>query len=581
MRPDALMDPRPGYAVSAPGNGAGDASATEREREWQMATADLEAVRRWLARHPKVLGLSVEPRPTLQLHDIYLDTADWRVFRAGFALRLREKHGHVEATLKGLRSARDDLADRREITEPLPRADLEALTGATGPVGGRVHDIAGEEPLRELFGVRTSRQRFAVRSDDQGQEIGEIALDDAAFSSTESTPPVSLQRIEVEALGAVTEPLERLVELLRAECDLDPAGDSKFAVGLRSAALSPPQTSEPAPAAVDTSVRIGDLGITVLKRLSSEWLAHEPAARLGEDVEALHELRVAGRRINTVLSLLRPYLPPVLGRARQRLKSVLDLLGVVRDLDILLEAVKAFGNELTESERRALEPLLRHTESEHARARAQMLRALDAKPTRRWLQKLSSQPAEQASGAASASPRSTAALAVLPRLIRRRYRKLRKRARRLGPDSSMADYHAVRVRAKKLRYALEIVAASYEKPAEEMLAAVRQLQSRLGTQHDADLVARRLTQLATRPPQTFSTETVFLMGRLAERHERKAVQMASRIGKSWRRVSGRRWKALRARMKVLRNSAPKDADAGGTTVAHAARLRPAANGNHS
>jgi len=71
--------------------------------------------------------------------------------RAGFALRLRDKDGRSEATLKGLRSARDDAADRREITEPLSAGTAKALGRVTGPVGARVHDVAGTRPLRTLF----------------------------------------------------------------------------------------------------------------------------------------------------------------------------------------------------------------------------------------------------------------------------------------------------------------------------------------------------------------------------------------------------------------------------------------------
>src|SRR6185437_2177057 len=97
-------------------------------------------VRRWLGRHSILDGLAIERLSTQQLHDTYLDTPDWRIFRAGFALRLRDKQGKAEATLKGLRSARKDVADRRELTEPLPDGGIKALALASGPVGSRVRD---------------------------------------------------------------------------------------------------------------------------------------------------------------------------------------------------------------------------------------------------------------------------------------------------------------------------------------------------------------------------------------------------------------------------------------------------------
>jgi triphosphatase len=60
-----------------------------RELEWQLAAPDLIAVRRWLAEHEAIDGLRIEPRPAITLHDTYFDTDDWRMHRAGFALRVR------------------------------------------------------------------------------------------------------------------------------------------------------------------------------------------------------------------------------------------------------------------------------------------------------------------------------------------------------------------------------------------------------------------------------------------------------------------------------------------------------------
>jgi len=546
------------YPMAAPA----DAGAGAREVEWQLAAPDLSEVRRWLDQHDAWDGLIIERLPTQQLHDTYLDTEDWRVFRAGFALRLREKAGHTEATLKGLHSAREDIADRRELTEPVPNGRAGALAHATGPVGSRVHDVAGPKPLRTLFEVRTSRQRFAVRSRNPAAEVGEIALDEAQFSRADGQRrPMLLARVELEATGPDIAPLRRLMERLRTECDLRPATENKFAVGLRTASLHPPRprdprpNAEPEPALTDASTRAGDFAAAALRRLLDDWHAHEPAARLGETPEGLHALRVTGRRMETILGLFCPYLSPSVGKkGRLRLKSLLSALGAVRDVDIRLEAVSRFRGRLPEVDRRALDPLLRHLESERAAARSRMLRALDAKPTRRWLETLPDQLARTPSRR-SATARNAAALDVVPDLIRVRYRKLRKCARRLSPDSSLGEYHKVRVRTKKLRYALEVIAPAYGKPAADMLSALHKLQSNLGIQHDSDVLAQYLTGLARRPPAGLGGETLFLMGRMAEQHARAAARISGKVAKPWRKVRGRHWKAFRSRVKELRGGA--------------------------
>jgi len=546
--------------TTAPVNGAANAAGEAREVEWQLNAPDLGVVRRWLDQHPRLDRLSIGPLPAQQLHDTYLDTEDWRLFRAGFALRLRAKAGHLEATLKGLHSARDDVADRREITERLSQGGVKALAQATGPVGSRVRDVAGVKPLRPLFEVRTSRQRFAVRNGNPDAAVGEIALDEARFSrGGRDRRPMLLTRVELEATGPDSASLERLAERLRAECGLSPATENKFAVGLRSASLGPPRGAgperdpEPAPAVMDASTRASDFAAATLRRLHQEWQANEPPARLGEGPEPLHRLRVTARRMQTILSLFRAYLPVGVRNSGQTLKSLLDALGLVRDADIRLEAASSYRSSLPEGERVALDPLLQYLRSERVRARSAMLRALDAKRARDWLDTL---PDRLAKTPPATSSRNVAALAVVPDLIQERFRKLRKSARRLTAKSSMAEFHDVRVRAKKLRYALEVIAPTYAKPANRMLAALHKLQGRLGTQHDADVIAHYLTQLAGHPPANFAAATLFMMGRMAEQRAREAVRMGKKVAAPWRRVRGGRWKRLRSLMEKRRDEVP-------------------------
>src|SRR3984957_6899348 len=123
------------------------------EVEWQLAATDLEIVRQWLAEHGSIDGLVLEPRSTLQIVDTYLDTDDWRIHRAGFALRVRSESGKSEATLKSLHSASAEVADRRELTEPVEGSASELLRQSIGPVGARVHAVSGAHALLPLFEV--------------------------------------------------------------------------------------------------------------------------------------------------------------------------------------------------------------------------------------------------------------------------------------------------------------------------------------------------------------------------------------------------------------------------------------------
>src|SRR3984957_19412876 len=144
----------------------------DREVEWQLASTDLGSVRRWLTDHGTIGGLVLEPRSTLQIVDTYLDTDDWRIHRAGFALRIRLESGKSEATLKSLRSTSTRVADRRELSEPLKDSESASIRRSLGPVGTRVHAMSGAHALLPLFEVRTARQRFAIHREDEAQQLG-------------------------------------------------------------------------------------------------------------------------------------------------------------------------------------------------------------------------------------------------------------------------------------------------------------------------------------------------------------------------------------------------------------------------
>jgi CHAD domain-containing protein len=526
-----------------------------REVEWQLACTDLGSVRRWLTDHGTIDGLVLEPRSTLQIFDTYLDTDDWRIHRAGFALRIRSGSGKLQATLKSLYSASAEVADRRELSETLENSESDWIRQSIGPVGTRTHALSGARALLPLFEIRTSRQRFAIRRRDEAQQLGEIALDETVISRPNGAPQASMQRVEVEALTEAHESLQSLVKTLQSHCALETAIDTKFSHGLKVVGLLPEPAPEFAPTALDASMTMVEAALANLRRYLSAWHLHEPGARLGDDPEELHDMRVAGRRLEAILRQFRSSLPASFLRIRPTLKTVLRALGHARDLDVALSELETFSRDMPKSDRDSVEPLKQYLMSERDRARARMLSVLDSIWVQKNLQELTSLLAAPAAASQQSSPK--LALNVSPQLIRRRYRKLRKCADLLRSDASMEAYHEVRAQVKKLRYTLEAVAVIHGKPADEMLRALRRWQEKLGVQQDAAVANRRLKSIASAPPKGIPPETLFLMGRLAEHYASVAARARKRYAKAYRKVRGR-WKSLRMKFEAsAENDAPK------------------------
>jgi len=304
--------------------------------------------------------------------------------------------------------------------------------------------------------------------------------------------------------------------------------------------------------AFDMATTASDVALGEVRRLLAAWQVHEPGARLGHDPEALHQLRVTARRLDATLGLFKHQLPLALSHARKTAKHVLRTLGAARDLDVQLAELAHYCAGLPEQERTASEPLKARLEAERVRARARMIRALDSEPTRRWLETVTLASAPAAAGNGAFGDR---AMLVMPERVRRRFRKLRKTVRRLRTKSSMEDYHAVRRRAKQLRYAIECGAGLFGKPAEETLKALRRLQDKLGAHQDAYIAKKRLAALAADPASGLPAATLFLMGRLAEHHAATTAQTRKTLTRSWRSVRGKRWRGLRAKLGELSNTA--------------------------
>jgi triphosphatase len=316
-----------------------------------------------------------------------------------------------------------------------------------------------------------------------------------------------------------------------AEPDPDPTASKAAAAGIGMLRAEPPTAHE--------------LALSELRRLLAAWHRHEPGTRRGEDPEELHQLRVTVRRIDATLALFKHHLPDALVRTRATAKGLLRALGAARDYDVQLMELAEYCAAAPEVDRAAAQPLRERLEAEGARAHARLLRLLDAAATQRWIEALTEASTAEAPGA------SASALTVMPERVRRRFRKLRKTVRRLPANASMEEYHDVRRRAKRLRYAIESGAALFGKPADDMLKALRRLQDQLGAHQDAHIASSRLAALAADRDHPLPPATLFLMGRLAERHTDVTAGVDKALNRSWRRVRGKRWKTLRGRLGEL------------------------------
>ena len=507
----------------------GSPAADRRETEWQFDAANLEAVRTWLSSGALETGLRLEPLAATRMHDTYFDTDRWSVLRAGFTLRVRESETWPEATLKSVERSTDALTVRREIVQSLADANLRETLDDPGPVTERVRALAGRRELQTLFTVETQRERFSLRGTGTRAEI---ALDSSTFRIDDGAQR-ELLRVEVELIAGSIATLMPWVSELQAACALAPSRRPKFRLGLECAGLELRDLPDLGPTVPDSSMDAARFALTMVRQGVVAMLAQEPATRLGENPEALHDLRVAAKRTETYLTVFRAQLPAALVECREPLRNLRRTLGRARDVQVQLAELEAFAGELSETERSSLEPLRQFLELASRETRSAMLEALDADDSQDLLRRLETGVAEPAprlpvTGDASATS-AISTTQLLAALVPEAFRRLRKRAAQLSIKSSSEDFHAIRGRVKRLRHIVESARPLFGRPVKEYRRALQRLQDVLGTLQDSHVASERLRALAAAPPETLPPDTLFLMGRLAERHERNCDRMRRRF----------------------------------------------------
>jgi CHAD domain-containing protein len=130
----------------------------------------------------------------------------------------------------------------------------------------------------------------------------------------------------------------------------------------------------------------------------------------------------------------------------------------------------------------------------------------------------------------------------IPALMGRPWRKLKQAVDQCGPEPSDADFHAIRIKAKRCRYAAEAVEPVLGKPARRMAKAMRRLQDALGDLNDATVIRGHLATTVAR-----HGEVGFVAGELSGLLIARAGHCATDFERLWEETEGLELPAQRPR----------------------------------
>ncbi len=254
-----------------------------------------------------------------------------------------------------------------------------------------------------------------------------------------------------------------------------------------------------------------------------QLVRHEPGVRLGTDPENLHQHRVAARRTRAFLRSTRSYVDMDWRRSLSApLRDLGAATGPVRDLDVLLEHVRAELVALDPEDHAGGELLVTRLEIERESARLQLFRALGTDGYRAFLGRL------------RLPPRLAPGVETIPLgvIARKEFARLGKNVARLGKRPDETALHGLRIALKRARYAAELSAPA-GKRGRRLIADAKRLQDLLGEHQDAVIAEKRLRAAAV---VDSATEAAFVAGRLAERQRARRSHATERFPAAWKRL---------------------------------------------
>lgn len=446
-----------------------------------------------------------------QLDATYFDTADLAL--AGARITLRRRTGGDDAGWHLKLPAQGDA--RREVREPLGDGSSDAVPAA---LLARVRAYVLGRPLEPVATI--SNRRVVHRLlDEDGGELAELCDDHVTGTRLLGDPSSEEWREwEVELITAGPELLDAAEEVLLAAGARPASGPSKLA---RVLDVAPPAVAEPS-----SDMSAGEVLVEYVAGQLARIRDHDGPVR--DDAEdAVHQMRVGTRRLRSVLATYRPVLEPDAAEPlRAELKWLGGMLAAARDTEVmrarLLELVEREPAELV------LGPVARRIEAamdqRYDTARKAVLEALDSERYLSLLRALEDFAAQPPFTSAASHP----AGKVLPKLLARDWRRMRRRARDIAAADSEAEghdhaLHELRKAAKRMRYAAEMAEPALGDPWPAVAGRAETVQDLLGEHQDTVVSQATLRELGVQAH--LSGENGFTFGRLHALEQGRAAEL--------------------------------------------------------
>jgi CHAD domain-containing protein len=276
-----------------------------------------------------------------------------------------------------------------------------------------------------------------------------------------------------------------------------------------------------------------EAGRKVLRYHFAEMLRHEQGTKLGVDIEALHDMRVAVRHMRVAFEVFRDaFTAKTIKKHNKGLRILGRTLGRVRDLDVAIEKANRYLETLPEEKRSGLDPLYRAWQDQRELARQKMLFLLEGETYHSFLRDFNifvNTPEAGAKKNINDYHAPHLVRHVAPIMIYQRFGTVRAYEKILG-TARIEQLHELRIEFKRLRYTLESFREVLGPKCKRIIEEIKVVQDHLGNLNDANVACQilgnfleqwelRQQALPLRERENPEPIVAYLASKHAERHQ--------------------------------------------------------------
>lgn len=433
-----------------------------------------------------VTGVSrVTRRPARTLHETYFDTADFRLAR--WQVSVCNRQGGEDEGWHLVMPVTGHDGDLQEIRIP-PGAGEDEVPGQLADL---VVGLRRNADLQSVAAIRTERTEYLLSG--QGHKVR--VLDDTV--SVLDGDQIAARFREVEVVATDAAPWTDAIASTLVAAGATPGATSAAMTALGPVTQGPADV--PDPEDVGPHDPAGAAVTAHIRRHARALILQDIRVRL-DLPDGVHQMRVAARRLRSGLKVFEPLVELEWAQQlRDELGWVAGELGVSRDTEVLMARLDSHADDIGAQYAPLIRGVVDPALSAQSRdARSHALAAMTSQRYKDFLDLLVASAQKPPLTELAADPSGH----VLPKLVDRAWRKLRKEVSLLEMDGPSEPWHEARIRAKKARYAAEAVAPVLGDRLKQFGKALAEVTEVLGEHQDAWVAQQTLQSLAAAPDVT-------------------------------------------------------------------------------